>query len=174
MFDMWSSVTSKLEAQTQIQSNIQQTNLQNSSSGSIKGKYIISKLSRTFFFSYNFSIICKQVFFLRRFLRVQWSQMAQSKNIFFRYCVQHILIQYDRIISIFWLFRHHSNNKQYIYLKICDNYYTQQKRDVLCYVEIVVKLQMILFFEQILKKILYTLNQLRREIFSFLHLVQLD
>jgi hypothetical protein len=38
MFDMWSSVTSKLEAQTQIQSNIQQTNLQNSSSGSIKGE----------------------------------------------------------------------------------------------------------------------------------------
>lgn len=38
MFDMWSSVTSKLEAQTQIQTNIQQTTLQNSSSGSIKGK----------------------------------------------------------------------------------------------------------------------------------------
>ncbi|CRL04006.1 CLUMA_CG017124, isoform A [Clunio marinus] len=36
MFDMWSSVTSKLEAQTQIQTNIQQTQLQNSSSGSIK------------------------------------------------------------------------------------------------------------------------------------------
>lgn len=45
MFDMWSSVTSKLEAQTQIQTNIQQTNLQNSSSGSIKGeKYIIKSL----------------------------------------------------------------------------------------------------------------------------------
>lgn len=39
MFDMWSSVTSKLEAQTQIQTNIQQTNLQNSSSGSIKGEH---------------------------------------------------------------------------------------------------------------------------------------
>ena len=38
MFDMWSSVTSKLEAQTQIQTNIQHTQLQNSSSGSIKGK----------------------------------------------------------------------------------------------------------------------------------------
>lgn len=40
MFDMWSSVTSKLEAQTQIQTNIQQATLQNSSSGSIKGKTI--------------------------------------------------------------------------------------------------------------------------------------
>lgn len=39
MFDMWSSVTSKLEAHSQIQTNIQTTtSLQNSSSGSIKGK----------------------------------------------------------------------------------------------------------------------------------------
>lgn len=45
MFDMWSSVTSKLEAQTQIQTNIQQTTLQNSSSGSIKGKRA-TRLSR--------------------------------------------------------------------------------------------------------------------------------
>lgn len=46
MFDMWSSVTSKLEAQTQIQTNIQQTSLQNSSSGSIKGKHL--KVSRLY------------------------------------------------------------------------------------------------------------------------------
>lgn len=46
MFDMWSSVTSKLEAQTQIQTNIQQTTLQNSSSGSIKGKKLIINCMR--------------------------------------------------------------------------------------------------------------------------------
>ena len=40
MFDMWSSVTSKLEAHSQIQTNIQSpTSLQNSSSGSIKGNF---------------------------------------------------------------------------------------------------------------------------------------
>ncbi|CAO1398745.1 unnamed protein product [Diamesa serratosioi] len=39
MFDMWSSVTSKLEAHSQIQTNIQTTtSLQNSSSGSIKAQ----------------------------------------------------------------------------------------------------------------------------------------
>lgn len=45
MFDMWSSVTSKLEAHSQIQTNIQTTtSLQNSSSGSIKGKgFLLNK-----------------------------------------------------------------------------------------------------------------------------------
>lgn len=44
MFDMWSSVTSKLEAHSQIQTNIQTTtSLQNSSSGSIKGKGLLNK-----------------------------------------------------------------------------------------------------------------------------------
>lgn len=39
MFDMWNTVTTKLEPHTQIQTNIQSpTSLQNSSSGSIKGK----------------------------------------------------------------------------------------------------------------------------------------
>ncbi len=42
MFDMWNSVTTKLEAHTQIQTNITNiqttTALQNSSSGSIKGE----------------------------------------------------------------------------------------------------------------------------------------
>jgi nuclear receptor subfamily 1 group F member 4 len=37
MFDMWSSVTTKLEAHTPMQTNIQPNSVQNSSSGSIKG-----------------------------------------------------------------------------------------------------------------------------------------
>lgn len=45
MFDMWNSVTTKLEAHTQIQTNITNiqttTSLQNSSSGSIKGESLI-------------------------------------------------------------------------------------------------------------------------------------
>lgn len=38
MFDMWSTVSTKLEQSNAIQSNIQTTSLQNQSSGSIKGK----------------------------------------------------------------------------------------------------------------------------------------
>lgn len=42
MFDMWSTVSTKLEQSNAIQSNIQTTNLQNQSSGSIKGKRVLS------------------------------------------------------------------------------------------------------------------------------------
>lgn len=38
MFEMWTNVTSKLEAHIPMQTNVQQTTVQNSSSGSIKGK----------------------------------------------------------------------------------------------------------------------------------------
>lgn len=41
MFDMWSTVTSKLEAHTALQTNVQTNGQQNQSSGSIKGKWHI-------------------------------------------------------------------------------------------------------------------------------------
>lgn len=40
MFDMWSTVTTKLDGHTSVQSNIQTTSVQSPSSGSIKGKRI--------------------------------------------------------------------------------------------------------------------------------------
>lgn len=40
MFDMWSTVTSKLESHTPVQTNVQATSVQSQSSGSIKGKFI--------------------------------------------------------------------------------------------------------------------------------------
>lgn len=42
MFDMWSTVTSKLESHAPVQTNVQATSVQSqSSSGSIKGKLIL-------------------------------------------------------------------------------------------------------------------------------------
>lgn len=52
MFDMWSTVTSKLESHAPVQTNVQATSVQNQSSGSIKGKFIfLLFFSHRFFFS---------------------------------------------------------------------------------------------------------------------------
>lgn len=39
MFDMWNSVQTKLESHQPVQTNVQAGNLQNGSSGSIKGNF---------------------------------------------------------------------------------------------------------------------------------------
>lgn len=73
MFDMWSSVTSKLEAQTQIQTNIQQTTLQNSSSGSIKGKdegLLRLSIFRLWFYREDFFLKCSKPY--------EWALKASS------------------------------------------------------------------------------------------------
>lgn len=46
MFDMWSSVTSKLEGHTALQTNVQTNGTQNQSSGSIKGKQTKKKKTK--------------------------------------------------------------------------------------------------------------------------------
>lgn len=50
MFDMWSTVTSKLESHAPVQTNVQATSVQNQSSGSIKGKFILLFLVIIFYF----------------------------------------------------------------------------------------------------------------------------
>lgn len=77
MFDMWSSVTSKLEAQTQIQTNIQQTNLQNSSSGSIKGEHHRHSMPT-----------CYQSLFYKKWWISKKITRAQGSEHFFIICIK--------------------------------------------------------------------------------------